>query len=153
MKVIEFFKRPRNLYLSIVVMIIVVFGLSSVTFSYYIEDSSDGSQIMKVKTIDTVILTDDLESDTILLFPNEVKEISIEVISNNDYPNDFKLYYEGENIKITSDKEVKTTINAQETLSYKLTITNLSDEDNSTKLGIKNGYIGSNIEVQGIEIK
>lgn len=153
MKVIEFFKRPRNLYLSIVVMIIVVFGLSSVTFSYYIEDSSDGSQIMKVKTIDTVILTDDLESDTILLFPNEVKEISIEVISNNDYPNDFKLYYEGENIEITSDKEVKTTINAQETLSYKLTITNLSDEDNSTKLGIKNGYIGSNIEVQGIEIK
>ena len=153
MKVIEFLKRPRNLYLSIVVMIIVVFGLSSITFSYYIEESSDGSQVLQVNTIDTVIQTDDLESDIILLFPEEEKIININVMSNNEYPNDYIIYYEGNDVTITSDKEVKKTIDAKETLSYTLTIKNNSLEDNSIKLGIKNGYIGSTIEVPGTEIK
>ena len=153
MKIVEFFKKPRNLYLSIITMLIVVFGLSSVTFSYYIEDSSDANQVMKVKTINTYIQTDDIESDEITLLPNESKIININVISENDYPNDYKLFYVGEGITVTSDKEVKNTIDTKEKLNYQLTFTNTTEEVKVVKLGIVNGYIGSTLEVEGTEIK
>ena len=153
MKIIEFFKRPRNLYLSIITMMIVVFGLSSITFSYYIEDSSDAEETLKVTVIDTVIQTDDLDSDEITLLPNESKTININVISNNNYPNVFKIYYVGDNVTITSNKEIQDAIDTKETLNYELTITNNSEEVNIIKLGIKNGYIGSDVEVDGTEIK
>ena len=153
MKIIEFFKKPRNLYLSIVAMLIVVFGLSSITFSYYIEDSSDSSQVMKVKTINTVIQTDDLESDELTLLPGETKVIKIKVISSNDYPNDFKVYYVGDGVTVTSDKQIQTTIDTNETLEYELTLTNNKEEVNIVKLGIANGYIGAEIEINGNEIK
>ena len=153
MKIIEFFKKPRNLYLSIVTMLIVVFGLSSITFSYYIEDSSDSNQVMKVKTINTVIQTDDLESDEITLLPGETKVIKIKVISNNDYPNDYKLYYVGEDVAVTSDKEIKNTIDTKESLDYELTFINNKEEVNIVKLGIANGYLGATIEITGNEIK
>lgn len=153
MKIVEFFKKPRNLYLSIITMLIVVFGLSSVTFSYYIEDSSDANQVMKVKTINTYIQTDDIESDEITLLPNESKIININVISENDYPNDYKLFYVGDGITVTSDKEVKNTIDTKEKLNYQLTFTNTTEEVKVVKLGIVNGYIGSTLEVEGTEIK
>ncbi len=153
MKIIEFFKKPRNLYLSIVTMLIVVFGLSSITFSYYIEDSSDSNQVMKVKTINTVIQTDDLESDEITLLPGETKVIKIKVISNNDYPNDYKLYYVGEDVAVASDKEIKNTIDTKESLDYELTFINNKEEVNIVKLGIANGSLGATIEITGHEIK
>ena len=62
-KFIEFMKKPRNLYLSIALMLVVVVGLSSITFSYYIEDSTNASQVMKVSKNNTFIQTDDLDSD------------------------------------------------------------------------------------------
>lgn len=153
MKIIEFFKKPRNLYLSIVTMLIVVFGLSSITFSYYIEDSSDSDQVMKVKTINTVIQTDDLDSNEITLLPYESKTIVINVISSNDYPNDFKIYYVGDGVAVTSNNSIKPTIDANETITYELTFTNEKEEVNIVKLGIANGYLGATIEIDGNEIK
>ena len=153
MKFVEFIKKPRNLYLSIVAMLIVVVGLTSISFSYYIEDTSDATQLMKINKIDTFIQTDDIDSDEITLPANTSKTININVINNNDFPNNFKLYYVGEGVTVVSDKEIVETIDSKDVFNYNLTLNNPSNEIKVVKLGIVNGYIGTQIEIPGTEIK
>ena len=153
MKFVEFIKKPRNLYLSIVAMLIVVVGLTSISFSYYIEDTSDATQLMKINKIDTFIQTDDIDSDEITLPANTSKTISINVINNNNFPNAFKLFYVGEGVTVVSDKEIAETIDSKDVFNYNLTLNNPSNEIKVVKLGIVNGYVGTQIEIPGIEIK
>ena len=153
MKFIEFIKKPRNLYLSIAFMLVVVVGLTSISFSYYIEDTSDANQLMKINKIDTFIQSDDIESDEITLPAQTSKTININVINNNSFPNIYKLYYVGNDVTVISDKDVQDTIDSMEVHTYSLKLNNPTDEIRVVKLGIKNGYVGSQIEVDGIEIK
>lgn len=153
MKFVEFIKKPRNLYLSIAFMLIVVVGLTSISFSYYIEDTSDASQLMQINKIDTFIQSDDIESDEITLPAQTSKTININVINNNSFPNIYKLYYVGSDVTVIADKDVKDTIESMEVHTYNLKINNPTDDIKVIKLGIRNGYIGSQVEVEGTEIK
>ena len=153
MKIMEFIKKPRNLYLSIAFMLIVVVGLTSISFSYYIEDTSDANQLMKINKIDTFIQSDDIESDEITLPAQTSKTININVINNNSFPNIYKLYYVGSGVTVLVDKDVQDTIDSMDVHSYSLKLNNPTDEIQVIKLGIKNGYVGSNVIVEGTEIK
>lgn len=154
-KIIEFFKKPRNLYLSITAMMLVVVGLSSITFSYYIEDSSDATQVMKVKKINTVIQTDDLDSDEITLPAKTSKTITINIINNDDYESIYKLYHISDGVTVTSNKKIINATKPKDVLSYELTFTNDTDEIKVSKLGIVTGYMGNSIKVpeNSVEIK
>ncbi len=152
-KFINFIKKPKNLYMSIAVMLIVIVGLTSVSFSYYIEDTSNGSQIMKLNKINTFIQSDDLKSDEITLTAYGEKTITINVISNNPYNNDFIIFHTNENVKVTANKKIMKNIESMSVQTYDLTFTNTSEEIQVDKLGIKNGYTGSDIEIDGIQIK
>jgi hypothetical protein len=108
---------------------------------------------MKINKINTFIQSDDIESDEITLPANTSKNISINVISNNDFPNIYKLYYVGSDVTVISDKDIIGTIDSNEVHSYTLKINNPTDDIKVIKLGIKNGYVGSNLEVDGIVIE
>lgn len=146
-KFIEFMKKPRNLYLSIALMLVVVVGLSSITFSYYIEDSTNASQVMKVSKNNTFIQTDDLDSDELTLPPNTFKAITINVINNNDFDSIYKLYYIGDGVDIIINEPIVNALKPKDVLTYTLTFNNPTDELKVVKLGIVTGYKGNSIDV------
>ena len=152
-KFINFIKKPKNLYLSIAAMLVLVMGLTSISFSYYIEDSTNGTQVMKLNKIDTFIQSDDLISDEITLPANGSKIIKINVVNNNTFTNTYALNHTNENVTVTADKEVLNSINSKDVHTYTLTLTNNTAEDQTTKLGIINAYEGQQIEITGIQIK
>ena len=152
-KFMEFIKKPKNLYLSIMVMFVLVMGLTSISFSYYIEDSTNGKQLMKVNKIDTFIQSDDLKSNEIVVDANSSKTITINVISNNSFTSIYKLFHTNESITVTSNKPILDSIDSMYVQTYELTFTNNTNENQMTKLGIKNGYKNTEIEIEGIEIK
>lgn len=152
-KFINFIKKPKNLYLSIAAMLVLVMGLTSISFSYYIEDSTNGTQVMKLNKIDTFIQSDDLISDEITLPANGSKIIKINVVNNNTFTNTYALNHTNENVTVTVDKEVLNSINSKDVHTYTLTLTNNTLEDQTTKLGIINAYEGQQIEITGIQIK
>ena len=152
-KFIDFIKKPKNLYLSIAVMLVVVVGLTSISFSYYIEDTSNGEQVLKINKIDTFIQSDDLKSDEITIPSHSSKTITINVINNNAYSNEYKVFHSNGDVTVTTNKEILEHIDSMNVQTYELTFKNDTDDIQVTKLGIKNGYKGSNVEIDGIEIK
>ena len=152
-KFINFIKKPRNLYLSITFMLILVMGLSKISFSYYITDSTNTKQSFSMNKINTFIQSDDLTSDYVDIPAKGTRKININVINNNDFGNIFKLYYEGEGVTVTPNKEINSIISEQFVLNYDLTFKNNTNEPKEVKLGIVNGYIGTDITVPGTEIK
>ena len=150
---VEFMKKPRNIYLSIVTMLLLVMGLSTISFSYFIEDSTNANQSFKVNSINTFIQSDDLTSDYITIPANKSTTINVNVINNNDYGHLYGLYYEGEGITVTSNKPINEIISEHFVLNYDLTFKNNTNEDKTIKLGIVNGYMGTELNVPGTQIK
>ena len=146
-KFIEFIKKPKNLYLSIAAMFLVVVGLSTITFSYYIEDSTNANQVMKVSKNHTFIQSDDIDSDEITLPANTTKTISINVINNNTTDSIYKLYYLGDGVEVTSDKKIVNALKSNDVLNYNLTLINNTSDIKVIKLGIVTGYLGDKINV------
>ncbi len=153
-KFINFITKPRNLYLSIAVLLIVVIALTSISFSYYIEDTTDATQELKVNKINTFIQSDQLTSDEVVVPARSNKVVSINVISNNDYKTIYKLYYVAPGgVEVKSDKEIVNEIDSNDVYNYNLNFINNTDEEQVVKLGIATGYVGSSIDVSGMEIK
>ena len=65
----------------------------------------------------------------------------------------YKLYYVGSGVTVLVDKDVQDTIDSMDVHSYSLKLNNPTDEIKVIKLGITNGYVGSNVTVEGTEIK
>ncbi len=109
-KFVDFIKKPKNLYLSIAIMLVVVMGLTSISFSYYIEDSTNGTQVMKINKIDTFIQSDELTSDEVIVPANSSKTITINVVNNNLYSNEYALTHTNESVTVTSNKTILSNI-------------------------------------------
>lgn len=152
-KFVDFIKKPKNLYLSIAIMLVVVMGLTSISFSYYIEDSTNGTQVMKINKIDTFIQSDELTSDEVIVPANSSKIITINVVNNNLYSNEYALTHTNESVTVTSNKTVLSNINSKDVHTYELTFNNNTSVEQTTKLGIINAYDGQKLEVTGIQIK
>ena len=76
----NFFKRKRNIYFSILFMLTVVMGLFSISFSYYVDESSKMG-LLKINEIDNRLQSDALTNGTITVNPQETVEFSIYVIN------------------------------------------------------------------------
>ena len=152
-KFVDFIKKPKNLYLSIAIMLVVVMGLTSISFSYYIEDSTNGTQVMKINKIDTFIQSDELTSDEVIVPANSSKTITINVVNNNLYSNEYALTHTNESVTVTSNKIVLSNINSKDVHTYELTFNNNTSVEQTTKLGIINAYDGQKLEITGIQIK
>ncbi len=132
----EFIKKPRNVYFSIILMLTLVTGLVSISFSYYIDESSTEGTL-KFDVIDNRIQSPDLVDKNVSLAPHETKEIDVYVMSNNNFDTDFFLIYKTENdVKVYSDKEISKTITAKEVQNYHLIISNYSDVAASLELDL-----------------
>ena len=60
-KVLDFLAKPRNMIFSLLVMFALVVGLLKVSFSYYVEDSTNSAQL-KLDTIDNRLNSNDLNN-------------------------------------------------------------------------------------------
>lgn len=152
-KILDFLKKPRNVYFSIVVMLTVVTGLVSISFSYYVDESTNRG-IIKYSTIDNRIQSDDLQDGYITLSGHETKMIKVYVMSNNNYQSKFKLYYKTDgNAQVSSEIVLDETINSKEVYSYELYVSNFEDKENKVYIGISSAYMDEDIKIDGKEIE
>ncbi len=149
----SFVKKPRNVYFSIIAMMTVVSCLASISFSYYIDESSTEG-MLKFDTIDNRIQSPDLVDGNIALAPHETKEISLYVMSNNDMESKYKLIYNTDkNVKIYTNTSIDETIDAKEVKNYTLTVSNFEDEPVTFELKILSSSMSADIPFNGNEIE
>lgn len=151
-KVLGFFNRPRNMYFSILVMLTVVTGLVSISFSYYIDESTN-SNIIEVSRVDNRLYSEDMVNGYVTISANESRTLNIYIMSNNNFDSNFKLYYRAEdNVIVNSSKSINNLISAHDVQQYEIVIKNNEAKEVKVYLGIANGYVGKNIEINGKEI-
>lgn len=149
----SFVKKPRNVYFSIIAMMTVVSCLASISFSYYIDESSTEG-MLKFDTIDNRIQSPDLVDGNIALAPHETKEINLYVMSNNDMESKYKLIYNTDkNVKIYTNTSIDETIDAKEVKNYTLTVSNFEDEPVTFELKILSSSMSADIPFNGNEIE
>lgn len=141
--------KPRNIYFSIVLMLTLVTGLASISFSYYIDESNtDG--LLKLKEIDNRIQSDDLVDGKVSLAPHETKTININVMSNNNTETKFALYYKTEDdVKVFSEVEINSTIDKKELQEYVLLVSNFSGDPASVYIDIESGELTDELVIDG----
>ena len=148
-KVKSFIAKPRNIYFSLMLLVTLVAGLFSISFSYYIDESSTEG-LLKVKNIDNRIQSDDLVDGVVSLAPHETKTINLYVMSNNNRETKYKIYYKTDkNAKVLSDVELDETINANEVHQYTLMVSNLEDDPADVFIDIANAELDGEISFDG----
>lgn len=148
-----FIKKPRNVYFSIILMLTLVTGLVSISFSYYIDESSTEG-LLKFSDVDNRIQSEDIVDGVVALAPHETKEITLYVMSNNNFESNFKLYYKtDDNAKVLSSGVIKDTIDAKEVQSYELSISNFGDTPASLVVDIASSDINSEVKFDGTEVE
>lgn len=149
----SFVKKPRNVYFSIIAMMTVVSCLASISFSYYIDESSTEG-MLKFDNIDNRIQSPDLVDGNLALAPHETKEINLYVMSNNDMESKYKLIYNTDkNVKIYTNTSIDETIDAKEVKNYTLTVSNFEDEPVTFELKILSSSMSADIPFNGNEIE
>ena len=153
-KVKTFFTKPKNIYLSVLLMFTVVMGLASVSFSYYVDESTNDTKLVELKVIDNRISSDNLIDGKVTLGANEAKDIELYVISNNDFDTLYKLYYLVDNqyVDVVLNIDINDVIGAKDVHKVLLSVENYSDEEVKVTIGIDSSYVGSEIKLSGIEI-
>lgn len=141
--------KPRNIYFSIVLMLTLVTGLASISFSYYI-DESNTEGLFKLKEIDNRIQSDDLIDGKVSLAPHETKTITVNVMSNNNTKTKFALYYKTEDdVKVFSEEKIASTIDKKELQEYVLLVSNFSSSPASVYIDIESGQLSDELVVDG----
>lgn len=153
-KVKTFFTKPKNIYLSVLLMFTVVMGLASVSFSYYVDESTNDTKLVELKVIDNRISSDSLVDGKVTLGANEAKDIELYVISNNDFDTVYKLYYLVDNqyVDVVLNSDINDVIGAKDVHKVLLSVENYSDEEVKVTIGIDSSYVGSEIKLSGTEI-
>lgn len=153
-KVKAFFTKPKNIYLSVLLMFTVVMGLASVSFSYYVDESTNDTKLVELKVIDNRISSDNLVDGKVTLGANEAKDIELYVISNNDFDTLYKLYYlvDNEYVDVVLNSDINDVIGAKDVHKVLLSVENYSDKEVEVIIGIDSGYVGSEIKLSGVEI-
>lgn len=144
-KVLDFLAKPRNMIFSLLVMFALVVGLLKVSFSYYIEDSTNGAEL-KLDTINNVLTSNDLKNGILYLNPYESKAITMSVTSYNEYESAYKLFYDCKH-EITVEKftDYDGILGAGETDKITVLVANPNEYSIEAKVFVQNGYIGNSI--------
>lgn len=138
-----FFKRPRNVYYSIILMLTLVVGLMTVSFSYYIDDSTNNTKLVSLAKVNNVIQSDALNDNIIVLTPNQEAKFTLYVMSNNDFDSLYKLFYKCKNklVSVKLDKPIENKITTYDVHKYEVTVTNNATTIQKVEFGIANGYL------------
>lgn len=151
MKLFKFFKRPRNLYFSIIVMLTVVAGLASVSFSYYVGESTNETKLA-LSIVDNEIQSDALTDNKLTILPNETLTFNMFLISNNNFESIYKLFYKAnDKVEVKVDR-IYPSLEAHSVNIVKITVKNYSNNEETVEIGIKSGYLNTNIDIEGKEI-
>lgn len=152
-KTLDYMKKPRNIYFSIILMLTLVTGLVSISFSYYVNESNDNKNVLKLSKVDNRVQSDYLQDGIISIKGNEILSFKVYVISNNNFESIYKLFYKTKNkdIKVYKD-ESKDTIGANDVHEINITIENISTKDEDVQIGIVSGYVGSELVLENPEI-
>lgn len=144
-KVLDFLAKPRNMIFSLLVMFALVIGLLKVSFSYYIEDSTNGAEL-KLDTINNVLSSDDLKNGVLYLNPYESKAITMSVTSYNEYESTYKLFYDCKH-EVTIEKftDYDGILGAGETDKITVLVANPNEYSIEAKIFVQNGYVGNSI--------
>ena len=144
-KLLSFLSKPGNMVFSLLVMFALVVGLLKVSFSYYIEDSTNGTQL-KLNAIDNRLSSNDLRNGVLYLSPYESKAITMSVTSYNEFESAYKLFYECENdITIEKFTDYDGILGAGETDKITVLVANPNNYKVEAKIFVENGYIGNSI--------
>ena len=145
-KVLNFLSKPRNMIFTILVMFSLVVGLLKVSFSYYVEDSTNGVQL-KLNNIDNRLSSNDLSKDGVLtLRAFESKAITMSVTSYNEYESAYTLFYDcKDNITVERFTDYDGVLGAGETDRVTILVANPNDYSVDAKIFVVNGYIGNSI--------
>ncbi len=150
----KIFKNTRSFYFTLIIMLVVVTSLISISFSYYVDDSSNTKQYAKVEGINNIISSDQLNDNYLTLAGNTEETITVNVISNNDFTSSFKLSYETtSDVSVTAIDSIDDTIDAHDVLSYKIKVKNNSNNTAIIKFDIVSGYVDTTFNITGTEIK
>lgn len=153
-KIRTFFTRPKNLYLSVLLMCTVVMGLASISFSYYVDESTNNTKLVELNVIDNRITSDELVNGKIVLGPQETKEIEVYVMSNNDFDTEYELYYsvDSEYVDVVSSDNTNGTLGSKDVHMIKLVIENYEEKEVEVLIGLDSTYVGSKINLSGKKI-
>ena len=153
-RVRAFFTRPKNLYLSVLLMFTVVMGLASISFSYYVDESTNNTKLVELNVIDNRITSDELIDGKIVLGPQETKEIEVYVMSNNDFNTEYELYYlvDSEYVEVVTSDNAKGTLGSKDVHMINLVIENYEEKEVEVLIGVDSTYVGSKINLSGKKI-
>ena len=153
-RVRAFFTRPKNLYLSVLLMFTVVMGLASISFSYYVDESTNNTKLVELNVIDNRITSDELIDGKIVLGPQETKEIEVYVMSNNDFDTEYELYYlvDSEYVEVVTSDNAKGTLGSKDVHRINLVIENYEEKEVEVLIGVDSTYVGSKINLSGKKI-
>lgn len=153
-KVKAFFIKPKNIYLSLLFMFILVMGLTSISFSYYVDESTNNTKLVELKKIDNRLTSDELVDGKLILGPNETKDIVLYVMNNNDFDTIYKLLYsvDSEYVDVVLNNDINETINAKDVHMIDLTVENYDDKTLEVLFDIESGYVGSKISYSDKEV-
>lgn len=152
-KLREFFSKPRNLYYCGVALLTIVTGLVSISFSYYIGESGN-SKYLSLSVVDNQIQSDSLINNTLTVGANESITFHLYVISNNNFESIYKLFYKANKVdlNVTVDK-VYSSIDAHDVQILNIKVDNYTSASQKIEFGIVSGYKGTELKVEGTEIK
>lgn len=148
-----FFNKPRNLYYCGIALLTIVTGLVSISFSYYIDETGNGS-FLSLSVVDNQIQSDNLINNTLTVGGNESVTFNLYVVSNNNFESIYKLFYKANkvNLKVVADK-VYSSINSHDVQMITITVENYTSVDQKVEFGIVNGYKDTELKIEGTEIK
>lgn len=152
-KLRDFFNKPRNLYYCGIALLTIVTGLVSISFSYYIDETGNGS-FLSLSVVDNQIQSDNLINNTLTVGGNESVTFNLYVVSNNNFESIYKLFYKANkvNLKVVADK-VYSSINSHDVQMITITVENYTSVDQKVEFGIVNGYKDTELKIEGTEIK
>lgn len=148
---LKVFNKPRGIYFSIITMLTISMILMKVSFSFFVIDSTDTSVLTADKLINVLSIEDN--ENEITFSPNETKELTLHVKSENDIDSSFIVTYEGESFLLENLSAIKTDIEPFQENSFIIRVTNKLDVDNTIKFNITSGFKGKPIEVNENIIK
>lgn len=151
----NFLKRKRNMYFSIIVMLTLVMGLVSISFSYYVDESSR-TGLVRFNDVDNRIQSDALNNGVIIVGAQESVNFKVYVISNNNFDSKYELFYQTKDITdldVYMTDSLKPSIPSHSVYEHTIVIENYKNESVDVTIGVASSYLDKEINLPGEKIK
>jgi len=126
-------------------MFALVVGLLKVSFSYYVEDSTNGAQV-KLNGIDNRLTSKDINDGVLHLKPYESKAVTMSVTSYNEFESAYKIFYACDsNITVEKFTDYDGIIGAGETDKITILVSNPNSYEINANVFVESGYVGNSI--------